>query len=291
MASLLVILPAMNIKLQGCLPQKALSRLMGWVASCRCRWFKNAMIRWFIRSYQVNLSEAERTSVNDYTCFNDFFTRYLKPGVRNLAHADTISISPADGVLSQFGTIQKGQCIQAKGVDYSVAALLADTAEAEQFDQGLFYTIYLSPRDYHRVHMPVSGRLTRMMHVPGCLFSVNEATAAALPGLFAKNERVVCYFDTEVGPMAMILVGAMIVASIFTQWHGCVTPPHSSTLTEWDYSDQDIRLARGDEMGYFQMGSTVITLFAEQALAFMSALKPGQPVQLGNALLSQADKS
>lgn len=277
----------MNILLQKCMPQHGLSRLMGYVGNCQWRWVKTPFIKRFIKAYGVDLSEAERTQVKDYSSFNDFFTRQLKPGVREFDHPADAILSPADGMLSQFGQISRGRCIQAKGVDYTVTDLLADDALAAQFEQGQFATIYLSPKDYHRVHMPMTGTLKKMIYIPGQLFSVNTYTAEHLPGLFTKNERVVCVFDTAHGPMVQVMVGAMIVASVFTQWAGCVAPSRTRQITAWDYSDNPITLARGDEMGFFQMGSTTVTLWPSDAPYFISGLHVNQSVQVGQPLLSE----
>ena len=274
----------MKISIQRHIPQHLLSRLVGYLANARWRWLKNTMIRWFIRRYNVDITQAKFESLDQYPSFNAFFTRQLKDGVRSFDHPDHTVLMPADGVLSQFGLIQDGACVQAKGFDYTVSDLLADRTLATYFDRGSFATVYLSPRDYHRVHMPITGTLRQMIYVPGRLFSVNTQTASALPGLFTRNERVVCLFDTEAGPMAMVLVGAMIVASVFTAWHGQVAPSSLRHTSVWDYSDQNIVLARGDEMGYFQMGSTVIVLFAERTVEFDTYLRNTLPVQLGQPM-------
>lgn len=279
-----ILLP-MNIFFQTCMPQHALSRLMGCFGNCTWPWVKTPFIKRFVKTYGVDLSEAQRTQVSDYDSFNDFFTRQLKRGARQFDHPYEDILSPADGLLSQFGAIREGRCIQAKGIDFTVADLLADDQLATEFQSGQFATIYLSPKDYHRVHMPMTATLRKMIYVPGKLFSVNTYTADNLPGLFTKNERVVCVFDTDRGPMVQVMVGAMIVASIYTSWHGCVAPCRTKQVTVWDYSDNPITLQRGDEMGFFQMGSTTVTLWADDALTFSSALTVGQMVRVGQPIV------
>ena len=230
------------------------------------------------------MSEALAETSNDYLCFNHFFTRYLKRGMRDFNKPEHHVISPADGVISEFGAIAGDRLLQAKGISYSLEALLASKSMAEIFADGSFMTVYLAPKDYHRVHMPFAGTLIKMVYVPGALFSVNEAAAEGIPGLFAKNERVICLFDTEAGPMAVILVGAMIVGSIYTAWHGCVTPSRAHHLTEWDYEEQELSYQRGDEMGYFQMGSTAIVLFPKDILEFIPSLTVNASIRLGDSI-------
>jgi len=273
------------ILVQYLIPHQAFSRLVGWFMGVRA--WKSPLIRFFVGRYGVDLSEAQREQVSDYDSFNDFFTRLLKPGARPFPDSPQAILCPADGSVSQAGRIAQDQILQAKGHSYSCADLLADTELAGQFHDGSFATIYLSPRDYHRVHMPCAGRLSRMVHVPGRLFSVNPATASAVPGLFARNERVVCLFDTEIGPMAVVLVGAMIVASIETSWAGTVCPGHTGPSTI-DYRNQPepITLARGDELGLFKTGSTVIVLFANDAVTLAPELVADQPVRMGQTLAS-----
>ena len=243
------------------------------------------MIHKFIKAYGVDMSEAANTDPTSYANFNAFFTRQLGLGVRHLDKPIGTYISPADGVISEFGNIQNGQLLQAKGDYYSLDALLADTQLAKQFAGGSFMTIYLSPKDYHRVHMPTTGTLKSMYYVPGKLFSVNADAVAGVPGLFARNERAVCLFETERGPMAIILVGAMIVASIHTVWAGQVAPTRQSRKVQrLEYTDQQITLKRGAEMGHFQMGSTAIVVFAEDAINFSNTLKVGAEIHLGDEL-------
>ncbi len=276
--------------LQYLLPQHALSRLAGKIARCRIGWLKNALILLFARRYQVDLTEAEIENPKAYACFDEFFTRALKPGARPLPQDPEFIVCPADGRLSQLGSLTGEWLIQAKGRDYSAQALLGDAALAEPFVDGEFATIYLSPRDYHRVHMPYPGTLKEMLHIPGCLFSVSESTAEEVENLFARNERVVCLFDTELGPMAIVLVGALLVAGIETVWHGLVTPPSGRQIRRWRYDG--LRLERGAELGRFHLGSTVILLFPPasliwrvqarkkarvgEILAARAGLKPGQ---------------
>lgn len=267
------------------LPHHPLSRLMGRLTHCRNPAFKNFFIRNITRAYNVNLDEALEADINAYGCFNEFFTRPLKPGARPLTQAAGAIACPADGFVSQLGDIHEGQILQAKGMDYRVDTLLGGDAErAAPFMGGKFATIYLSPRDYHRLHMPLAGSLREMIHVPGRLFSVNDATARGVPNLFARNERVVALFDTEAGPMALILVGAIFVASIETVWHGVVTPPTSTRVQTWKYDTQSVQLARGEEMGRFNMGSTIIVLFGKDAIDWSDALQPGTVTRMGEAI-------
>ena len=267
------------------LPHHPLSRLMGRLTHCRNPAFKNFFIRRITDAYQVNLDEALEPDINAYGCFNEFFTRPLKPDARPLTQAADAIACPADGFVSQVGDILEGQILQAKGMDYSVEALLGGNAEqAAAFRGGKFATIYLSPRDYHRLHMPLAGTLREMIHVPGRLFSVNDATARGVPNLFARNERVIAMFDTEAGPMALILVGAIFVASIETVWHGVVTPPTSSRVQTWNYDAKPIQLARGQEMGRFNMGSTIIVLFGKDAIHWSETLKTGTVTRMGAAI-------
>ena len=244
------------------------------------------LIRWFVGKYNVNMDEAANADIHSYPSFNDFFTRALKPGARPLAQADLVC--PVDGAISQFGPIAGDQIFQAKGHAYSTQALLAgDAALAAQFQNGSFATLYLSPKDYHRIHMPCAGVLQSMVYVPGDLFSVNPATARAIPGLFARNERVVCHFQGEHGPFAMVLVGATVVGSMATVWHGVVNPPRLPDVRRWDYTDGKIRLNQGDEMGRFLLGSTVVMLLPpapDGALQFNSAWVPAGKLRMGEAM-------
>lgn len=261
-------------------PLRSLSRVLGWLADRRWGLVTTAVIRAFVKRYRVNLSEAQVTSADGYASFNEFFTRPLREGVRPFCAAPQLAC-PVDGCISELGPIEQGQILQAKGQQYSLAQLLGDEALAAGFAGGDFATIYLSPKDYHRIHMPIAGRLTEMLHIPGSLFSVNPASVQSIPALFARNERVVCQFDTELGPMAMVLVGATVVGSIETTWAGVVTPPRQTEVRRWQYREREIRLARGDEMGRFRLGSTVILVFGAKAVTLASSLAAGVPVRLG----------
>ena len=268
---------------QYLLPKQALTTFAGRLASAEDGRFTPQMIRWFAKRYGVNMEEALNPDLASYTSFNDFFTRALREDARPLADADFIC--PVDGAISQFGAIEHDQIIQAKGHRYSTAALVGgDKALAAQFEHGSFATLYLSPRDYHRIHMPCDGRLTRMIYVPGALFSVNPATARGVPGLFARNERVVCVFDGEHGPFVLVLVGATIVGSMATVWHGVVNPPRSRTVREWHYKNQEIVLKKGEEMGRFLLGSTVVMLFPRSVMEFNPEWLAERAIRMGEAM-------
>jgi phosphatidylserine decarboxylase len=272
---------------QYLMPKLALTRLAGWAAGARWGGLTTTLIRRFVQRYGVNMDEAAQPDPASYASFNEFFTRPLKPGARPLAQAELIC--PVDGAISQFGRIDGDQVYQAKGHSYSTTALVGgDAALAAQFLNGFFATLYLSPRDYHRIHMPCAGRLTRMIHVPGELFSVNPTTARGVPGLFARNERVVCEFDSAAGPFVLVLVGATIVGSMATVWHGVINPPRPGRVREWRYTDPAITLAQGEEMGRFLLGSTVVMLFpkanADGPLAFNPAWAPAGPIRLGEVM-------
>ena len=268
---------------QYLLPKQALTAFAGFIASARGGKMTTSLITWFVKRYRVNMTEAANPDVASYGTFNDFFTRALQVGARPLAHADLIC--PVDGAISQFGAIEHDQIFQAKGHHYSSTALLGgDATLAARFRDGSFATLYLSPRDYHRIHMPCDGRLTRMIYVPGALFSVNPVTARGVPGLFARNERVVCVFESARGPFALVLVGATIVGSMATAWHGVVNPPRGGTLREWRYEDEPVVLKQGEEMGRFLLGSTVVMLFPQGRLRFNPAWAPERPVRLGEAM-------
>lgn len=274
---------SLAVSLQYLLPKQALTALAGKLASARAGWFTTALVRAFVSHYRVNMAEAEPSDPAAYASFNAFFTRALQAGVRPISAADLVC--PVDGAISQFGAIERDQIFQAKGHQYSTTALLGgDTALAARFQDGHFATLYLSPRDYHRIHMPCAGRLTRMVHVPGDLFSVNPATARGVPGLFARNERVVCVFEGAQGPFALVLVGATIVGSMSTAWHGLVNPPRTGVLRHWDYTPGEVTLQKGEEMGRFQLGSTVVLLFPKGRLDFNSAWAPAGTVRLGEAM-------
>jgi phosphatidylserine decarboxylase len=268
---------------QYLLPKQALTAYAGWRASRQWGARTTKLIQGFVAKYGVDMSEAANPDVASYASFNEFFTRALKDGARPLAQADLIC--PVDGAISQFGAIERDQIFQAKGHHYSTTALVGgDAALAAQFENGHFATLYLSPKDYHRIHMPCDGRLLRMIHVPGDLFSVNPTTARGVPGLFARNERVVCVFESAHGPFVLTLVGATIVGSMATVWHGIVNPSRSSVLREWRYDDQGIVLKQGDEMGRFLLGSTVVMLFPRGPLQFNPAWAPARVIRLGEAM-------
>ncbi|MEP7294808.1 MAG: archaetidylserine decarboxylase [Burkholderiales bacterium] len=268
---------------QYLLPKRALTVYAGWRASRRWGPRTTKLIRWFIDKYRVDMSEAAEPDPAHYGSFNEFFTRALKSGARPIAAADLVC--PVDGAISQIGGIERDQIFQAKGHHYSTTALVGgDAALAREFENGHFATIYLSPKDYHRIHMPCDGTLRRMIHVPGDLFSVNPLTARGVPGLFARNERVVCVFDSARGPFVLTLVGATIVGSMATVWHGVVNPPRSALVREWNYADQKVVLKKGDEMGRFLLGSTVVLLFPRGPLVFNPAWEAARPVRLGEAM-------
>ena len=272
--------------LQYLLPKQALTHFAGWVASRERGWVTTEIIRRFVAKYRVNMDEALDSDISSYRTFNAFFTRALKPGVRPVAQAALVC--PVDGAVSQFGPIAGDQLFQAKGHHYSTTALVGgDAALAAQYDNGSFATIYLSPRDYHRIHMPCAGRLTRMIYVPGDLFSVNPVTARGVPGLFARNERVVCVFESARGPFVLVLVGATIVGSMATVWHGVVNPPRGKGVREWRYpasGQPEVVLKQGEEMGRFLLGSTVVLLFPKGPLRFNTGWAPGRAVRLGEAM-------
>ncbi|MCF7981687.1 MAG: archaetidylserine decarboxylase [Pseudomonadales bacterium] len=268
---------------QFLLPHHLLSRLIGYLAECRWHWLKNTLIKQFIDAYKVNMSEAAKPDPKSYACFNDFFSRALKPDARTFPEQGNEIACPADGTISQLGDIEQGRIFQAKGHNFSARELLGGTQElADQFDGGKFATIYLSPKDYHRVHMPLAGELKQMIYVPGRLFSVSPLTTSQIPRLFARNERMVALFDTEQGPMAIIMVGAMIVASIETVWAGLVTPPKRQ-LQAFQYG-QPIKLKQGEEMGQFKLGSTVILLFGKDVMSWKQEMYADRSVVLGETL-------
>lgn len=266
-------------------PQHSLSRLMHFLTRARLRVWKEWQIRWFVRRYGVDMSIAEQPDPLAYENFNSFFTRALKPDARPVANGANDIVCPVDGAVSQIGSIEGGRIFQAKGHRFGLEDLLGGSAiRAAPFHNGQFATLYLAPRDYHRIHMPLDGQLREMVYVPGRLFGVNARTASVVPDLFARNERVIAIFDTDAGPMALILVGALFVAGIETVWSGAVTPPFGKTLRQWNYQGKDIRLARGAEMGRFNMGSTVIVLFGAHRAAWRPSLGPNTPVQMGEVL-------
>ncbi len=273
------------ILLQYLIPQTLLSRLAGYLANTSIGWIKNSFTSWFVARYKVDMSEALEPDPLAYTSFNDFFTRALKPDARPIDENPISVVAPADGCISQLGNISFGRIFQAKGQDYSLVELLGgDGARAAPFQNGCFATVYLSPKDYHRVHMPLRGTLMEMVHIPGDLFSVNETTAQHVPRLFARNERVACIFDTESGPMAVVLVGAMIVASIETVWAGLITPIKREVRSTRYGLDSPIVLEKGAELGRFKLGSTAIVLFGEEQVEWLETYKANTPTVMGSAL-------
>ena len=268
---------------QYLMPKLAMTRLAGRVASAEWGAVTTWVIQRFVKRYKVNMSEAAHADPAHYKSFNEFFTRPLKDGARPLSNSTWVC--PVDGAISQCGAIERDQIFQAKGHQYSTRALVGGDADlAAPFQNGQFATLYLSPRDYHRIHMPISGKLLRMIHVPGDLFSVNPTTARGVPGLFARNERVVCEFETEKGPMVLVLVGATIVGSMATVWHGQVNPPRPGTIREWRYDTQDVRLQKGEEMGRFLLGSTVVMLFPANSIQFPADWTSTRPLQMGESM-------
>jgi phosphatidylserine decarboxylase len=274
----------LKVLLQHLLPKRRLTILAGHVAGAKGSAITPRLIRWFVRKYGVDMREAEHADLGTYQSFNDFFTRPLKAGARPLALADFTC--PVDGAISQFGAIDDHHILQAKGHRFTTTELVGgDAALAAEFRHGSFANLYLSPKDYHRLHMPCDGRLVRMIYVPGALFSVNPVTARGVPSLFARNERVVCVFKSpKHGSFVMVLVGATIVGSMATVWHGVVNPKRTGKVSEWDYADQDIQLGKGEEMGRFLLGSTVVLLFRKDAIAFNPDWAPERSVQLGEMM-------
>lgn len=271
---------------QYLLPKQLLTILAGKFANARAGWLTTAVIRAFVNHYGVNMREANEPDVASYPTFNEFFTRSLRPEARPQAQADFLC--PIDGAVSQLGKIQDDQIYQAKGHFYSTTALLGGDVEfAERFRDGEFVTLYLSPKDYHRVHMPCDGMLKRMIHMPGALFSVNPLTARGVPNLFARNERVICEFESShIGSFALVLVGATIVGSMATVWHGVVNPPRPGKVRIWEYADREIVLEKGEEMGRFLLGSTVVMLFPQNTLEFNPMWGPLRTVCQGEAMAS-----
>ena len=278
------------ILLQYIVPQHLISRLVGFLAECRLPIIKDPLIKLFAKQFKVNMAEAEREALTDYVNFNDFFTRTLKADARQVDHTYNHLACPVDGAISQIGDIDGGKIFQAKGQDFDLTTLLGGSAElAAPFKDGQFTTIYLSPKDYHRIHMPCDGKLLSMIHVPGQLFSVNQATAEGVPGLFARNERVVCVFETDFGPMAMVLVGAMIVASVETPWAGLVCPT-GKQVTAWQYGEQaPIIIRKGEEMGRFKLGSTVVMCLPKGTCEWNPELQPEVTTRMGQMLAKLDD--
>ncbi len=266
------------ISAQKILPQALLSRLAGKLANCEQPTVKNFLIKLALKRFNINLDEALFSDINDYKSFNAFFTRELKADARSIDHDNRVIISPCDGMLTQSGKIENQTLIQAKGKSYTLNTLLGEPAPTNFSD---FSVIYLSPRDYHRVHMPIDGKLTKMTYIPGKLFSVNTITTEYIDNLFALNERLVCYFDTHIGEVAVIFVGAMLVAGIETVWHHQVAPNYTQTPQRWDYSNHDITFKKGAEIGRFNFGSTIICLFPDNKV---EQIQKSQAIQLGNKL-------
>jgi len=268
------------ILLQYLLPQHLLSKLMFRFTRIENVWIKDTFTRWFINKYQVNLAEAESESISDYVHFNDFFTRALNPKFRPISASEIIS--PVDGVVSEAGQIKDSQILQAKGHHYSISQLLAGES-LEKIENGYFATIYLAPKDYHRIHMPIDGKLVSMRYIPGNLFSVNHKTVQKVNGVFARNERLVCLFDTVFGRVVFVLVGAIFVGSMETSWQGQITPPYGKEIKVFDYSEKEFELFKGEELGRFNMGSTVILILPETAKALK--LQSGQELKMGQSLI------
>ncbi|WP_045857393.1 archaetidylserine decarboxylase [Teredinibacter purpureus] len=273
------------VLLQYILPHHLLSRIVGWFASTEITWIKNLFIQRFAANFDVNMAEAAQESLLEYKSFNAFFCRALKPEARPLEEEENALLCPADGAISQAGTINGNTIFQAKGKSFSTTALLGgDETLAKKFENGQYCTVYLSPKDYHRVHMPISGTLTDMIHVPGALFSVNPTTVNNVDNLFARNERVVSIFETDVGPVAVVLVGAMIVASIETVWAGEIAP-RGNKVTRQQYGEHPpISLTRGSEMGRFKLGSTAVLLMPENSTNWLERMTPGRTVKMGEPL-------
>ncbi len=278
----------MRLMLQYLLPHKIISLIARLCANCKIVWVKNYLISDFLTRYNVNMQEAIETNPLAYDCYNSFFTRELKAELRPIDAGSNSVVSPADGLIAQIGNIQQQNIIQAKGHNYSVLDLLGgDTINAANFNNGSFATIYLAPHDYHRVHMPLTGRLTQMQYIPGKLFSVNTHAAENIPNLFARNERVVTMYETNAGKMAVILVGAMIVGSIETIWAGTICPPHFTSINTWQYENNDfqhIEIAKGAEMGRFKLGSTVIVLFEQNSVVWEQTARINGLVKIGQKI-------
>lgn len=279
------------VLLQYLVPKQAITALAGKFAHLEGGKATTAVIRWFVKRYQVNMAEAANPDIKSYRTFNEFFSRPLKVGARPVAKAEFIC--PVDGAISQFGKIERNQIFQAKGHAYSTTALLGGNQPlAEKFENGHFACLYLSPKDYHRIHMPCDGKLESMTYVPGDLFSVNPTTAEGVPGLFARNERVVCEFNSvQHGRFVMVLVGATIVGSMATVWHTAkdriINPPRMPDINTWHYKDENIQLKQNDEMGRFLLGSTVVMLFQQEALQFNADWLPGKSIRLGELMATK----
>ncbi|MGX5202726.1 archaetidylserine decarboxylase [Aliikangiella sp. IMCC44632] len=280
----------LKVTAQYLFPQHAVSILAGKLADLKTTWFKNWFITKFAKAYQIDMSIAVEPELENYACFNDFFTRAIRPETRPIDSDSNSFCSPVDGAMSQFGAVKQGRIIQAKKHDYSALEFLGgDKERAQPFVDGEFCTIYLAPKDYHRIHMPCDGQLTAMTHVPGKLFSVNPLTANNVPALFARNERVISYFDTPFGKFAMVAVGATIVGSVETVWAGTVTPPSRDQVKTWEYHDQAITLKKGEEMGRFKLGSTVVLLMEKRHWQWAENIALAESVILGQKLITQVD--
>lgn len=281
----MTLIEKVKIGFQRWAPKHAITRLVGQLASAKLGAITTSIIRLFIKQYKIDMSSALHSDPSYYDTFNDFFTRELKPDARPIAEENKCIVHPADACVSQFGTINEGEIIQAKGHSYSAQQLLGGDSELfQQFEDGHFATLYLSPKDYHRVHMPCDGTLRQVIYVPGELFSVNPLTAENIESLFARNERIVAIFDTEFGPMAQVLVGATIVGSIETVWSGTMTPPRGNTVYRWNYPAEganSVVLKKGEEMGRFKLGSTVINLFAKDSIRFDDSMSIGESTVMG----------
>lgn len=269
---------------QYLLPHRLLSRIAYGVARIRVRWFKNWLTDLVVRKFDVNLAEAANPDPHGYAHFNAFFTRALREGARPADPDPASLLMPADGRVHQVGRIREGRMVQAKGQEFTIAELVGDEEAARAYEDGWFANIYLSPRDYHRVHMPWAGRLTQTLHIPGRLFSVAPWAMQAIPRLCARNERLVCHFDTDFGPMCQVMVGAILVSGVETVWGGEEIPPYASRIRERDWRNQGIELGRHEEMARFNYGSTVIVLFPRDAVVLEDALHPQQPVKMGQRL-------
>jgi len=274
---------------QYLLPKHLVSRLTGALAKIEAGKLTTFLIKKFIAKYNIDMSEAKHSDPAYFKTFNDFFTRELRDGIRPIYEGEENLCMPVDGQVSQLGEIKAGRIFQAKGHDFSLRELLGGRDEiATPFDNGIFSTIYLAPKDYHRIHMPIAGKLEQMVFIPGDLFSVNPLTAENVPNLFARNERAVAIFSTDVGPMAMVLVGATIVASIETVWGGTIAPSKNKTLQYWDYNKQNITLEKGEEMGRFKLGSTIVALFPKDSINFSDTLQAGSPTRLGELFATKS---
>ena len=273
-----------SLALQHLVPQKFLTRLVRWGTRWTFGPWKNFLIRTIVKQYDVDLSEAATADFSAYESFNAFFTRALKDGARPLDPEPEAILCPADGRVSQAGAIEHGRIFQAKGFDFGTGELLGDDARAAPFHDGSFVTVYLSPRDYHRVHMPLAGELVETVHIPGRLFSVAPAPVEGIPRLFARNERLVCHFESALGPFAVVMVGAMLVSGVATVWNGIEIPPYATEILRRDWRGRGIWLKRGAEMARFEMGSTVIVLLPARLGRFAAALSPEQAVKMGQKI-------